>query len=60
MIGEWDNELERMWKEAVVAELRNYPGVALKVMRKLRKKKNQPGSPGFGPPFELMTPRVQS
>jgi hypothetical protein len=29
-----NNELERMWKEAVIALLRNYPDVSLKGLRK--------------------------
>jgi hypothetical protein len=32
-----NNELERMWKEAVVAQLRYYPGICLEGLRKTTK-----------------------
>jgi hypothetical protein len=53
-----NEELERMRKEAVVANLRKYPGLCLEILRKSTK--NLSGQPLSGPRFEPGTSRVPS
>jgi hypothetical protein len=46
-----DDELKRIWKEVVVAELRYYPGICMEGMRKTMKNYGQDShclGPGSG------------